>query len=84
MDSTSDQQTRKPLLVTFAIPPAAVSAFARAVVARVIPDGFWGDGQVGESNKQLMMRKVDQFIVLRKFESLSLHEVLQGFKVGLT
>ena len=67
--------------LAFATPPASVSAFSRAVISRVIPDDFWGLNEVRQHNKQLMMRKLDQFINLRKFESLSLHEILQGFKV---
>lgn len=65
----------------FATPPASVSAFSRAVIARVVPDGFWGLNEARQHNKQLMMRKIDHFISLRKFESLSLHETLQEFKV---
>lgn len=78
---TEGQPSQPPPFLPAATPPTAVSAFTRAVIARVVPNGFWGLGEVGEHNKQLLMRKVDQFIHFRKFESLSLHEILQGFKV---
>ncbi len=54
-----------------------MSAFCRATLARVFPNAFWGD----EHNKQTLMHKVDLFIIERRFETLSLHEILQGFKV---
>jgi telomerase reverse transcriptase len=65
----------------FATPPVKVSAFCRSVLSNIIPDEFWGFGEDGDWNKRSMMRNVDRFINLRKFESLSLHEVLQGLKV---
>jgi len=43
----------------------------------VIPSEFWG----GKINKTLIYKMVEVFIERRRFEVLSLHEVLQGFKV---
>jgi telomerase reverse transcriptase len=60
-----------------ACPAAHVSAFCRAVIARVIPKGFWGD----EHNQGIVMYWIDQFIDLRRFESLNLHQVTQNIKV---
>ncbi|KAI9827593.1 MAG: hypothetical protein M1826_006255 [Phylliscum demangeonii] len=59
-----------------------VSAFCRAVIGKVIPDDFWGTGNTRQHNKHAILRRVDQFITRRRFESLSLHEILQGFKVA--
>jgi telomerase reverse transcriptase len=42
-----------------------------------VPDGFWG----GDHNKRMIMKAVDQFVQLRKFESLTLHQVTQGLQV---
>jgi telomerase reverse transcriptase len=56
---------------------ADVSAFCRAVVARVIPNGFWGD----EDNKHIIMSWIGQFVSLRRFESLTLHQVTQKIQV---
>lgn len=60
-----------------ACPTAHVSAFCRAVVARVIPRDFWGN----EANERVVMLWIDQFIHLRKFESLTLHQVTQKIEV---
>ncbi|KAI9814856.1 MAG: hypothetical protein M1832_005658 [Thelocarpon impressellum] len=68
-------------LLDVATPSSQVSAFSRAVLAAVIPDGFWGAGEVARGNKEAMMCHVDRFIKLRRYESLSLHAVLQGFKI---
>jgi telomerase reverse transcriptase len=48
-----------------------------AVVARVIPQAFWGD----DSNKRIIMYWIDQFVSLRRFESLTLHQVMQKMQV---
>jgi len=64
-----------------ATPTANVSAFCRAVLGRVVPDQFWGIGDDQTHNKQVLMKNVDQFVNLRRFETLSLHDVVQGMKV---
>ena len=61
---------------------AQVSAFCRSVVCHLLPDHFWGVGHAGKQNKREIMKQVDQFICLRRFESLSLHAVLQKVKVS--
>jgi hypothetical protein len=60
-----------------ACPTAHVSAFCRAVVAKVIPNGFWGD----DNNKRTIMYWIDQFVSLRRFESMTLHQVTQKIQV---
>ncbi|KAH9878518.1 hypothetical protein IAQ61_001790 [Plenodomus lingam] len=56
---------------------AHVSAFCRAVIAKAIPKGFWG----GDGNKRVVMYWIDQFIHLRRFESLTLHQVTQKLQI---
>lgn len=58
-----------------------VSAFCQAALSKIIPHEFWGVGGVQEHNHASFLRKVDSFIKLRRFETISLHEVMQGFKV---
>lgn len=62
-----------------ACPAAHVSAFCRATISNVVPNDFWG----GDHNRRMIMKSVDQFIQLRKFESLTLHQVTQGLQVFL-
>lgn len=60
-----------------ACPTAHVSAFCRAVVANVIPKCLWG----GDDNQRAVMHYIDQFVSLRKFETLTLHQVTQKLQV---
>lgn len=61
---------------------ADVSAYCRAVISRVVPHDFWGEGEAGLWNKQVVMCSIDQFISMRRFESLTLHEVAQSLKAS--
>jgi telomerase reverse transcriptase len=65
-----------------ATPTAHVSAFCRAVLSHLIPRDFWGSGETQKHNEKVFHQNVDRFISLRRFESLSLHEVSQGTKVS--
>jgi telomerase reverse transcriptase len=65
----------------YATPMANISAFCCAVLAQLIPDEFWGEGDVQAHNKFLLLNNLDRFISLRRFETLSLHDVVQGMKV---
>lgn len=70
-------------MMDYATPIANVSAFCRAVLSKLIPNEFWGLGEVQSHNMRVFSRNVDRFITLRRFESLSLHEVVQGMKVRI-
>lgn len=63
------------------MPAAKVSAFCQAVLLNVIPRGFWGSGDVGEANRKCFLLKVHHFLTLRRLETMTLDEVLQGLKV---
>jgi telomerase reverse transcriptase len=69
-------------VIELATPASSVSAFCRAVISKVIPNEFWGQGPTQEHNKACFLKKVHHFIHLRRFESMSLHEVMDGIKVG--
>jgi hypothetical protein len=83
MDGKNDTPTsgigtvQQTCFTDLACPAAHVSAFCRAVISKVIPEGFWGN----EHNKRILMYWVDQFIALRRFESVNLHQVTQKIKV---
>ncbi|KAI8298309.1 Telomerase reverse transcriptase [Colletotrichum sp. SAR11_59] len=64
-----------------ATPAPHVSAFCRAVLARIIPNEFWGSGPDQAHNRDLIFKRVDHFVRLRRFESMSLEEVTDGIKV---
>lgn len=68
-------------LMDYATPTSSVSAFCRAALQKLIPADFFGVGLEGASNRRTVMKYVDQFIRISRFESLSLHEVCKGLKV---
>jgi telomerase reverse transcriptase len=69
-------------LVELATPSSQVSAFCQAVFSKIIPDSFWGDDTVKKHNKSIVMRSIDHFIKLRRFEAMSLHEITQKLKAS--
>ncbi|KAJ5683012.1 hypothetical protein N7462_006177 [Penicillium macrosclerotiorum] len=68
-------------LTEYATPASSVSAFCRAVLKKIIPPHFFGDGLAGTYNCNIVMKHVDAFIKMRRFESPSLHLVCKGLKV---
>ena len=83
MSTSSKAEPRKPSMMDHATPTAMVSAFCRAVLCRLIPHEFWGVGEVRLHNEAVFYYNVERFIGLRRFETLSLHEVSQFIKVRL-
>lgn len=72
---------QKEAFTDFASTPGEVSAFAQAVIGKVIPREFWGKGAGGKVNEKITMDNVDRFVKLRRYESFSLHDVTQRLKV---
>lgn len=70
-------------VVDFATPVSHVSRFCQVVLSKIIPDEFWGTGPDQKHNKEVVLRNVDRFIRLRRFENISLHDVFQGIKVRM-
>lgn len=70
--------------MTMTTPLTQVSAFCRAVISRVFPTRLWGEGEARVANKARMMYQIDRFVRLRRYETITLHEVLQEFKVTIS
>ena len=70
-------------LTELATPISSISAFCQAVLSKIIPNEFWGKGAAQEHNKKCFLKQIHHFIHLRRFESMNLHDVMQGMKVGL-
>lgn len=71
-------------IVELATPLSSVSAFCQAVLSKIIPDEFWGrrGSEALEHNKKCFHQNVHHFIHLRRFESMCLHEAMQGLRVN--
>ena len=59
----------------------SVLAFCQAVVNKVVPSAAWGAGEAGLHNKRKIMRSIDVFVKMRKFECPTLFQVMEGIKV---
>lgn len=70
-------------LVDLSTPLQRVSAFCQAVFSTVIPNELWGIGEAQAHNRQAILKKVDLFLRLRRFETLNLHDLMQGIKVRM-
>lgn len=68
-------------LTDYATPASSVSAFCRAVLRSLIPPQFYGIGQHKLNNQHVVFKHVDRFVRMRRFESLSIHEICKGIKV---
>ncbi|KAJ3160204.1 hypothetical protein HDU86_001040 [Geranomyces michiganensis] len=53
-----------------------VYSFVRAVITQVIPDGFWGSNH----NQDMVFKAIDTFIRLRRYETMSLQNVVKRVK----
>ena len=60
---------------------ANVSAFCRAIFRRLITNAMMGHGEVGAVNRMKLLNNIDIFVHLRRAESMTLHQVMQGMKV---
>ncbi|KAF8627995.1 hypothetical protein AX15_004120 [Amanita polypyramis BW_CC] len=68
----------KPRFAEFVCDYNEVYQYVALVTKSVIPNVFWGS----KHNFKHVLRHVKQFISCRKYESLSLHQILQGFRTS--
>jgi telomerase reverse transcriptase len=59
-----------------------VSAFCRNVVKRLLPADALGTGVDGQHNWAKLSKAADDFVHMRRFETMSLHQALQGIRLG--
>ncbi|CEQ41347.1 SPOSA6832_03072 [Sporobolomyces salmonicolor] len=65
----------KPKLAGYACLSYEVERYVQAVVQEVIPRDFWGSA----ANFKLVQKNIATFLRLRRYETLSIHAILQGF-----
>jgi telomerase reverse transcriptase len=65
-----------------AAPLGNVSAFCRAAIRNVFPLEFFGDHEGEIRNSAAIMRCIDNFVRLRRYETISLHDVVQGITLN--
>ncbi|KAK4334926.1 Telomerase reverse transcriptase [Rhodotorula toruloides] len=73
----NEQARSKPKLAEFACSLHEVDRYVQEIVREVIPKAFWGS----EQNFKLVQKQISSFLALRRYETTSLHALLQGFAV---
>ncbi|KAF3912145.1 hypothetical protein ABW21_db0205925 [Orbilia brochopaga] len=78
--SAGDPNTQDPILL-YETKSHNVYIFLRAVLGNIIPLEFWGIDKAAIRNRDVFFGHLERFVKLRRYESLTLHNVLQGFKI---
>lgn len=68
-------------LTDAATPVSNISAFCRAVLARILTLELFGSGDDGKQNWASLMQNVVNFVKCKRYERMSLHTVAQKIKV---
>lgn len=69
-------------VLSLATPAAQVSAYCRGVVDRILLSRFWGEGPTGVYNKTRIMNEIHRFVLMRRYESMTLHDVMHNMKIA--
>ncbi|OJD31087.1 telomerase reverse transcriptase [Diplodia corticola] len=73
--------THQACFTDMATPEYQVEAFCRSIMKNVVPSRLWGEGETQAHNSHAFLAQVGRFVRLRRFESLTLHEVMQDMKI---
>jgi telomerase reverse transcriptase len=65
-----------------ATPETSVVAFAKAVLKKLVNKSHWGEGSDGDHNFEVINQAATHMILRRKFETLSLHEIVNQLKIS--
>lgn len=79
--TSTDSGLQQVCFTDMATPEHQVEAFCRAVMKKVVPKRLWGEGETQAHNSHVFLAQVGRFVRLRRFETLTLHEVMQDMKV---
>ncbi|BGP40727.1 Telomerase reverse transcriptase [Rhodotorula kratochvilovae] len=72
-----EKAREKPKLAEYACSFYEVERFVLDAVAEVIPRAFWGS----DANCRVVQSRISAFIRMRRFETTSLHALMQGFSL---
>ena len=67
--------------IPYTTPTNRVVNFITAAVKNILPKKAFGTGKKGHDNWHHILRWIQRFIHMRRFESMSLHEVVQGISL---
>jgi len=69
--------TQKPRYTKYKTPHGCVARFVRHVLRSIIPIEVFGSVH----NRDIVFKTCDHFIGLRRYESINLHQITQGFRI---
>ncbi|KAJ6259859.1 hypothetical protein Dda_5503 [Drechslerella dactyloides] len=78
--AAGEASLQDPILL-YAASSHSVYTFLRAVLGNIIPLEFWGADKAALKNREIFFNHMEKFVKLRRYESLTLHNVLQGYKM---
>ncbi|KAK5097486.1 Telomerase reverse transcriptase [Lithohypha guttulata] len=76
-----DVEQREGSFLPYATPTCHVVAFCQATIKRLLPSDTFGRGSDGVENWRKVLDRVDRFACMRRFETISMHELVQGLKI---
>ncbi|KIX00186.1 uncharacterized protein Z518_10324 [Rhinocladiella mackenziei CBS 650.93] len=76
----SEQYDSNSAFLPHASPPARVSAFCRSVISHLLPKDAFGRGIDGLHNREVIMKRIEEFVQMRRFESMTLHHIVQNLR----
>lgn len=65
----------------YTTPAEHVASFCQATLTKLLPSNTFGVGRDGLDNWRKIMARVHSFVHMRRFETVNLHELVQGLKV---
>lgn len=78
VEGSNDTQTS---MFSFATHQSQVAAFCQAVLKKLLPPSAFGKGQEGFQNLSKVMGHVVRFIYMRKYESMTMHDLVQNVRL---
>ncbi len=63
-------------------PVARVSAFCQAVISNLLPQNYLGSGPDGKTNRDTILNTISDFVQMRRFETMNLHQAVQNLRVS--
>lgn len=82
LDESSSRGTQSDIISCFATPVSNCAAFVKAVFNHFLPSNCFGESEDGSHNRSIILDAVEHFVRRRKFESLTLHDILQNIKIA--
>lgn len=72
------EASQRPRFTKYKAPQGCVARFARLVIRQIVPIELLGS----RHNLSILLKAVDRFICLRRYETMNLHEVCQGVRLS--